>query len=173
MILPFIINLVLFNDPYELDQASEKRTSCSAPVMTTTKNCFYSWSTMTTTAQQLAVQAKLDGIVAKTRSDLSLLASRHGQARKESKQIAPMSCTGSRPTMPALVNWIFDIICAVETGGSEYFGNRKDLSRANAGFKSLPRQLYFEFCATFRHWLAQLIQNKVGEEWFKSRLFPS
>ena len=54
---------------------------------------------MTTTAQQLAVQAKLDGIVAKTRSDLSLLASRHGQARKESKQIAPMSCTDSQPNV--------------------------------------------------------------------------
>ena len=40
----------------------------------------------------------------------------------------------------------------------------KDLCRVKAGFKSVLRQLYFEFRATFRHWLAQRIQNKVEEE---------
>ena len=42
----------------------------------------------------------------------------------------------------------------------------KDLSRVKAGFKSVPPQLYFEFRATFWHWLAQRIQNKVEEERF-------
>ena len=40
----------------------------------------------------------------------------------------------------------------------------KDLSRVKASFESVTPQLYFEFCATFWHWLAQRIQNKVEEE---------
>jgi len=44
--------------------------------------------------------------------------------------------------------------------GSEY----KDLGRVKAGFKSVPPQLHFQFRATFWHWLAQQIQNKVDEE---------
>ena len=40
----------------------------------------------------------------------------------------------------------------------------KDLSRIKAGFISFPPQLYFEYRATFWHWLALLIQNKVEEE---------
>ena len=42
----------------------------------------------------------------------------------------------------------------------------KDLCRVKAGFKIVPPQLYFEFRATFWHWLAQRIQNKVEEERF-------
>ena len=37
----------------------------------------------------------------------------------------------------------------------------KDLSRVKAGFKSVPLHHYFEFPATFWHWLAQRFQNKI------------
>ena len=50
--------------------------------------------------------------------------------------------------------------------------NYKDLGIVKAGFKSVPPQLYLEFRATFWHWLAHQIQNKVGEERFKSWLLP-
>ena len=40
----------------------------------------------------------------------------------------------------------------------------KDLCRIKAGFKSLPLQPYFEFRATFQHWLAQRFQNKIGPQ---------
>ena len=46
----------------------------------------------------------------------------------------------------------------------------KDLSRVKASFKSVPPQLSFEIRAIFWHWLAQQIQNKFGEERFKSVL---
>ena len=39
----------------------------------------------------------------------------------------------------------------------------KDLNRVKAGIKRVPLQLYFEFCATFWHWLAQKFQNRLGE----------
>ena len=40
----------------------------------------------------------------------------------------------------------------------------KDLSRVKASFKSIPLQPYFEFCATFWHWVAQQFQTKIGDE---------
>ena len=42
----------------------------------------------------------------------------------------------------------------------------KDLSRVKASFESVPPQPYFEFPATFWHWLAQRFQNEFGEERF-------
>ena len=48
----------------------------------------------------------------------------------------------------------------------------KDLSRVKASFKSVPPQTYFEFCATFQHWLAQQFQNKIGKECFLSWFLP-
>ena len=37
-----------------------------------------------------------------------------------------------------------------------------------ASFKSVPRQPYFEFRTTIRHWLVKPFQNKAGEERFKA-----
>ena len=42
----------------------------------------------------------------------------------------------------------------------------KDLGRVKASFKSIPLQLYFEFRASFWHWLAQQFQNNFEEEHF-------
>ena len=42
----------------------------------------------------------------------------------------------------------------------------KDLSRVKADFKRVPLQLYFEFPATFQHWLTQGFQNDIGEQRF-------
>ena len=39
----------------------------------------------------------------------------------------------------------------------------KDLNRVKAGFKSVPLQPFFEFPATFWHWIAQQFQNIIGE----------